>query len=245
MTNETVVAAAHRDRTERQRLALQGELNRICYEQLVCFAHAVKVLLCAGRTYRALLAERFDRFEICIVLERPASRLEKAAELADTYGDTNLEELVNAGILAHARGRLRMGTMNRCVESEAVTAKTLGLSGAFARALLEWRRLKRSGEVPPVEFVAYHLAGHWGEVVHEDEWLELGCHLASAFPEGQLTVARGEEIVAEYYGRLVTPELAEEIAAAAIEEVKRASEPAATETSSSCSTEPRVPGSAP
>ena len=138
------------------------------------------------------------------------------ANLAEAYGEWNHEELESAAFLAACRQAVTMQVFASCVESEARLLGTLGPSGAFARCLLEWRKLKATGDLPPTEYVAYCVSGDWGQFIDKHSLPEIACHLAAAFEDSQLTMTQAEQIVAEHAMRMLTPELARELAEEAI-----------------------------
>ncbi len=148
--------------------------------------------------------------------------LTSVAERAEACGDVEVEELayavlwaVRSNWISHWDLRFQMRDLDEALE-------VWSYCSIIARAVLHSRKERAASNLPPVEYVAFHIASHCGAYVHPQECPELGDHLASAFPEGQLSVEEGEEIVVPYYGELITPGLANQIAAVAVEQAKRA-----------------------
>jgi hypothetical protein len=154
--------------------------------------------------------------ELVCDLRRPIRRLERMADLAEAYSEWSHEELESAAFLAASRQAVSMQTFAACVESEPRLLRTLGSSGAFAGCLLEWRKLRTTGDLPPPEFVAYCIAGDWGGYLDKHTLPEVACHLAAAFEDSRLTVTQAEELVAKHGMQVLTPELARVLAEEAI-----------------------------
>ncbi len=198
--------------------ALMAERHQLDHTTLMAFACFASVLLLRGRAYLLGTCQNREPLELARDLGRPVQTLRRMADLADAYGDIESEELENVAFLAMARGVVRPQVFSACVESEARLLRTLAPTGAFAGCLLEWRRLKAAGDLPPPEFVAYCLAGDWDQVIYKHNWPDIACHLAAAFTDGQLTVEQVEELVAAHGMQVLTPELARELAEEAIEQ---------------------------
>ncbi len=81
---------------------------------------------------------------------------------------------------------------------------------------IEWRQLEAAGDLPPQEYVGYHLGICFGECVDAYAWSDIVRSLAAAFRPDQLTVKETLRIVDRHFGESVTPELARDIAAEAI-----------------------------
>ena len=197
-------------------LALRAERNRLDHAVLAAFANVADVLLDRGLAYTLGVSEGREPLQLMCDLRRPIRRLERMADLADAYDEWDFEELENAAFLAASRQVVRTQTFAACVASEARLLRTLGPSGAFARCLLEWQKLKATGDLPPTEYVAYCVSGDWGQFIDKHSLPEIACHLAAAFSEEQFAVTQAEELVAEHDMQMLTPELARELADEAI-----------------------------
>ncbi len=216
MTDAATADANVLDECYQRNLTLRADRNQLDHSLLAVFANAVDVLLYRGLAYMVGVSEGRKPLELTCDLRRPIRRLERMADLAEAYGEWSHEELESAAFLAASRQAVRMQTFAASVESEARLLATLGASGAFARCLLEWRKLRAVGDLPSPEFVAYCIAADWGQVIHKHSLPEVACHLAAAFEDSQLTVTQAEKLVAENGMRLLTPELARELAEEAI-----------------------------
>jgi hypothetical protein len=211
------------ERTPAQERAFREATDKLKREllpmQVMAFAAAAEQLLLTGKAYEMLVEMGKEPLAIANELGCCTRGLRQAGELAETYGDLDSEELVNAACLAVQRGELTIATLNRCLESRQALLKALDVGGGFARALVDWQRMTATGEPPPVGFVACNLAVFMGECLAKDACLEMSCGLAAAFPDGQLSVKQAESLVGDYWLREVTPELIDEIAARAVEMV--------------------------
>ncbi len=183
---------------------------------LTAFAHATDVLLDRGLAYGLGVNEDRTPLELACELGSEIRHLKRMADLAEAYVEWNVKELESAAILAVSRRSLSMATVNACIENDERLLRTLGPSGAFARCLIEWRRLEAAGDPPPQEYVGYHLGIYFGECVDKHTREEIACNLAVAFRPDQLTVDEALRIVDRHFGASVTPALAEEFAAEAI-----------------------------
>jgi hypothetical protein len=133
-----------------QNLTLRAERNQLDHMLLAVFANAADVLLHRGLAYMVGVSEGRKPLELTCDLQRPIRRLERMADLAEAYGEWDHEELESAAFLAASCQAVRMQTFAACAESEPRLLRTLGPSGAFARCLLEWRKLRAAGNLPPV-----------------------------------------------------------------------------------------------
>jgi len=192
-------------------------LNQLRHTQLLAFANAAEDALHRGRTYTVDVAEGIDPLLMVKEMRRAVSWLKRAAETAKAYGETSFDELACSAILAAARGAVKAKTFSVGLGPPGRLLRTLGPSGRFAQSVLEWRRLEESEELPPPEYVAHFLGDLWGEVISYRERPEMGEYLASGFPWGELPVSVATELLDEYAGRILTPELALEIARKAID----------------------------
>ena len=202
------------DDWSRRDLVLWAERHQLNHVALTAFAYQAAALLDRGLAYRSGVDAGREPLELARHLNRPIRTLQRMADLADAYGEVEGEELKEAAFLAASRELVTWRTFNACLESEPLLLRALGPSGEFACCLLEWRKLR--GASPPLEYVAYCLAGDWGQYTDKHGAPEIACHLAAAFPEEQLSMAQAEEVVSRHCMQLMTPALARSIAADAI-----------------------------
>ncbi len=209
-------------------LRYQALIRQVQQDQLIAFAQAAERVLLAGEAYLAGCAEGVNLLQMEVDTGLPQRQLKRAGVLATSYGETDAEELVSAAFLAASRKGLNMEAVNRglcgpssrCPAAAGNVLRILVTTGVFARALVERRRMTDEGEPPQLEHVAYHLAGHWGEVIYKDTWPAMAGDLASAFPAGRLPVKQAEDIVARFGMQMLTPELCKRMAMEAIKTVQ-------------------------
>ena len=200
-------------RTHQQNLNLLREMNRIIRTHLEAFAYAAAVTVNRGRLYRFAQEIGVSPLEITTELGRDVQHLNRVGDLADTYGQPATIEFRHAAWLAFSCYGLRMGAVVAAIESAETMAKTLGPTGRFARAVLEWRRLTAAGELPPAEAVACQIGHFFGVEVDEYSVADIVRDLVDALPTQSVSTEQLLAIVAQYRGAVMSPELVSVIAA--------------------------------